>query len=477
MKKKAKKEHPIEGFVSRILPFIVTCSGILGITSAIHTYIHPNTEFGRWTELFQIILVVFNLFVLAFYCGKLKTVPRLDFNEKPDSKLEYSSVLHLTPDGKSQNPVDVVEGKKDRVNLLVEQLHKNIRRYALFLIVVYVLYIFDNQIWFDRGRFQSGYSYNTVKQYFQIGIDACNGLSALFLYTGFKVLYDRTIEKNNTTEVKYLRLPAFVVGFLLSCYIGFSLFNIKAPSETTYPSVSALVATIRNRSIESSKDIHDFSSNGRGDIKTVIADPHMTDEDSVERTKDVISRYNSSNAQVASNLIKDVRQIITTYENQTFEIWLRIGRLGIGIFNGLAMALLFGRYLSMEHSIYDMKIGIFKSSKHNKIMHYCTIYLLPIYALAQPLFGSFEIDAFGNPLAFSNCVFFVCLIGKIFFLSLTYLYMKHRLLHLYLHSVISSHTIPSELLGCFNSEQLKYVNYSDEESSAKAEASSASATG
>lgn len=38
------------------------------------------------------------------------------------------------------------------------------------------------------------------------------------------------------------------------------------------------------------------------------------------------------------------------------------------------------------------------------------------------------------------------------FLYLTYLLMKHRLMHLYLHSVVTSHGIPKELAKCFKSD-------------------------
>jgi hypothetical protein len=70
-----------------------------------------------------------------------------------------------------------------------------------------------------------------------------------------------------------------------------------------------------------------------------------------------------------------------------------------------------------------------------------TVFLLPIYALAQPLFGAFEINAFGDSRAFANYVFFICLFGKIFFLYFTFDFIRKRKLHYYLHLIINSHDI------------------------------------
>lgn len=140
---------------------------------------------------------------------------------------------------------------------------------------------------------------------------------------------------------------------------------------------------------------------------------------------------------------------ITSWEDKTNQTWLNRFQLFIGIFNGLAMALLFGRYISMEHSAFNMEFGMHEKEKYRHIIHNITIYLLPIYALAQPLFGSFEIGAFGNANAFANWVFLVCWIGKVFFLWLTYILIKGGFMHLYLHSVINSHGIPKDLVECF----------------------------
>src|SRR5205085_11089672 len=97
----------------------------------------------------------------------------------------------------------------------------------------------------------------------------------------------------------------------------------------------------------------------------------------------IIADYDRKHNKPVAESINQIKGIIASYENSTYVIVLHLFLLFIGIFNGLAMALLFGRYISMEHSAYNMKEGVYKDGKYNDIIHYCTIYILPIYALAQ----------------------------------------------------------------------------------------------
>ena len=94
----------------------------------------------------------------------------------------------------------------------------------------------------------------------------------------------------------------------------------------------------------------------------------------------------------------------------------------IGILNGLAMGLLFGRIISMEHTFQNIdyinnatvyihnevingkknlyyideqnsKINLTGFQKFRKsLVLYCVIYILPIYVLAQPFFGDFGVS-------------------------------------------------------------------------------------
>jgi hypothetical protein len=124
-----------------------------------------------------------------------------------------------------------------------------------------------------------------------------------------------------------------------------------------------------------------------------------------------------------------------------------------GIFNGLAMGLLFGRFISMEHAFMNLYQKDKNGKNRNyekKIFYYSTIFILPLYVLVQPLFGDFEIDAFGNPKIFANVVFFVCLVGKSFFLLMFFIYTRRRWLHLYIHLIITKHGLPKDLGSYFD---------------------------
>jgi hypothetical protein len=121
--------------------------------------------------------------------------------------------------------------------------------------------------------------------------------------------------------------------------------------------------------------------------------------------------------------------------------------LTAGLFNGLTMMLLFGKYVSMEFSLRETKLynkvfeHIFypfsETFEYKKIVSFGIVFILPIYALAQPLFGSLTIEMFGKTAYLQTGVYAACLIGKICFLHLTYILISKNLLHLYLFGLVS----------------------------------------
>lgn len=132
-------------------------------------------------------------------------------------------------------------------------------------------------------------------------------------------------------------------------------------------------------------------------------------------------------------------------ENPQYKYGANLFGLISGLANGIAMSLLFGKYRELEHSI-----GAIDKIRPMGIVFFGTIFILPIYAIVQPLFGSFEIDAFGNPKDFANLVFFICFIGKVFFLYFTYSFIKEKLFHLHLHMLLTSRGIPPSSNQCFD---------------------------
>jgi hypothetical protein len=139
--------------------------------------------------------------------------------------------------------------------------------------------------------------------------------------------------------------------------------------------------------------------------------------------------------------------------------FLNIFDLLAGLANGLAMSLLFGRYVSIEQSIgntsrfktvFENIFYPFSSITYKALVSLGIIFILPIYALAQPLFGSLKIDAFGDAENFQTIVYGICLIGKICFFHLTYILISKRLLHLYLYGLASEVGNFRELENCFD---------------------------
>lgn len=137
--------------------------------------------------------------------------------------------------------------------------------------------------------------------------------------------------------------------------------------------------------------------------------------------------------------------LIISFKMGSPPVWVHNLSLLSGVFNGLAMGLLFGRFISMEFVFkYQEKI------KLNSFLSLGTVFILPLYVLAQPLFGSFEINSFGDPKIFANVVFFICLIGKVFFLYLYYYFLSKKLLHLYLHLISSRPKVLKDLDDIFD---------------------------
>jgi hypothetical protein len=132
-------------------------------------------------------------------------------------------------------------------------------------------------------------------------------------------------------------------------------------------------------------------------------------------------------------------------DNST-EFFLNRIDLVSGFAVGMAMTLLFGRYVSIEQSLKDTNLfeNVFENFFHpfskksyKGIVSFGITFVLPIYALAQPLFGALTIEAFGVIKNFQTTIYLVCLIGKICFLQMTYLLISTNLMHLYLYGVVS----------------------------------------
>jgi hypothetical protein len=354
----AEARSRVELIIFRIAGLVIAIAAIATQGDALFQ------KFAVWPTLAEdvkLVLTALNFIILAAFCILFRQQPALKF-KTANSRDEYWDLLNVEltdgsveVDNKMVDRLERADFNNKRVTRLVHQLISNIHLYALFLMIVYLVFFIDNSRFYPDGE-------GLRHHWFPIVEDIFNYLSAVCLFWGFQVLYDTTIDKNDNKKDLPYRLPLIIISFVfLACYLIF----------VAYPMA------------------------------------------------------NSTLSENVGNWFK----------------------LVIGIVNGLAMALLFGKYISMEHSLQNIKEG-----NYGEIVRWGIIIILPIYALAQPLFGSFKITAFGDEKWFANGVFFVCLIGKFFFLYVTYLLMRNKLMHYYLHLVIARHGVPTNFYKCFESD-------------------------
>ncbi|MFN8283387.1 MAG: hypothetical protein U0U67_09250 [Chitinophagales bacterium] len=103
-------------------------------------------------------------------------------------------------------------------------------------------------------------------------------------------------------------------------------------------------------------------------------------------------------------------------------------RLLGGIYNGVAMLLLFSRFISMEYILKDENKGL-----QRNFYLYGTIIILPLYVVVQPLYGLINaVDIKISTELFKALVFLVCFWGKLLFLLFVYTGLKRKWIHSYL---------------------------------------------
>lgn len=110
-----------------------------------------------------------------------------------------------------------------------------------------------------------------------------------------------------------------------------------------------------------------------------------------------------------------------------------IMRLIGGIYNGVAMFLLFSRFIAMEF--------FFQNSKNNwqkNFYFFGIVFILPMYVVAQPLYGLFNaLEVTISAEIFKTIVFLVCFWGKLVFVLFLYTMLTKKWIHSYLFLVLS----------------------------------------
>ncbi|NIG56410.1 hypothetical protein [Chitinophaga sp. Cy-1792] len=131
-----------------------------------------------------------------------------------------------------------------------------------------------------------------------------------------------------------------------------------------------------------------------------------------------------------------------------------------GMYQGLAMALLFGRFISLEYYLKELTAGESKLSR--LIYNYSVIFILPLYALAQALYGVLDkaqshLDApQSHDLAvFKSIVFLICFVGKTFYFIVLFHFIEKKYLHVCLHMLLANYRVPAIIIRSLDNDSYR----------------------
>ena len=394
----------------------------------------------------KLILSLLNLLFALVFCFSLSKRKELKFKNE-ESKLEYWDLLDVQSrpkDGgkeieignKKYDGIERSDFNEKRVNLLVHQYTKHIFWFALILVVVYLTFTLDNPLILGKNL-------DTYHPTLKIFEDLSNFGNSIFIFLGFMVLYDKTIDKKNNENNYYMPVAVITIIFL---FVYGAL--VAFPTLKYANNASDIIRNIKDK------------TNNKTSFGLIISINKMTEsppenEDAknelIKKLKSIVESNSILEKEIngESPLFEELKIISEAIEkDRPKEFTLNIMQLIIGCFNGLSFALLFGRYISMEHQLWSLKEGIY-----SQFIKWGMIIILPVYALVQPLFGSFEINVFGSPKNFTNIVFFICLVGKGFFFYVTWLFIEKRLMHYCLHLALINHGVPRDFDTCFEKDE------------------------
>lgn len=111
----------------------------------------------------------------------------------------------------------------------------------------------------------------------------------------------------------------------------------------------------------------------------------------------------------------------------TLEESATIVRLLGGLYNGIAMALLFSRFISMEYYFQSSN----KSFERMFYFYGVTIWL-PLYVVVQPLYSLFNLFDLGQTAVIKAIVFLITFWGKLVFLFFIYTMLNKKWIHSYI---------------------------------------------
>ncbi len=453
---------------------------ILGLaTMGIGSVAFILSMFGHvGNETAKFILMLINVtFALVFWYGIRGENQKLELKDGLANCLQYVGELGIKvpPRGQKWEPmnvastslavdlaaVDIATRREDRVNRLVKQFTENVKHLAESFVWLYAIIFL-----IDQPSIRTGLGLQGVESEILIFLKVAEGIAnlagAYFAVRAFLVLYNKTLESDGS-EMKYY-MPYLKAALLIAVMFIFATIGVARSTESTTSTLNKIGTTLN--------EVHDASGTSKDDLHVkctvspilgVIKDMHGAESTRTQEKADEVLRAIKSVVQMACSKLacnsdpsssseKDCstraleamqKEVNNLPHNSTGHNLLQ---LLIGSLTGLSFSLLFSRYISMEHQLRKMSV-----THHYYPEYFIGVFtvILPIYALVQPLFGVFDIGAFGPPAMFANGVFLFCLVGKGFFFYVTWHFLMNKLMHYHLHLVLSNHGVPEDLDKCF----------------------------
>lgn len=433
-------------------------------TAFVALYLGPkgkvkNVNFPMIIEIVNIATLLIALWMLSLnYNLEIKTIAGSDEPESQmDRWVKMEAPLH--PAGMDRHDlVTEVTTRVARINKVVRQLISAHKGFAIFLVFLYaLLFINDSKIKQEvdsqekyktelNDSIKKNVAYPFKSEYFFVDHRLKDDSEIL---SGLLIRPDTGLRKSDTT----LRKPDSIFHSALYAYRQ----KYTADSVEWRKSYSH-----RIDSLEARRKGEKAMLDSTGSLVSLILDKQKDNEKIVDKLLVIIldNLFNILSAaflfvgftvlyyetvepdnitnkinylmifSIAGGIFLVTLMILTMgVKGMSIQTLILVSRILSGLFNGVGMALLFSRFISIEY--------FYRNNTQWARYYYSigTVVILPIYAVIQPLWGFFETDYAGDQIIIETIVLLITLWGKIFFFLMIYGMLKNRWLHAYLYTL------------------------------------------
>ncbi|MGC2238143.1 MAG: hypothetical protein WA584_18465 [Pyrinomonadaceae bacterium] len=262
---------------------------IIGVFLAINTLL---ILFVNWlsqmnSERTKFGLAAINVIVLIAFCLSLRKPSHLYFKKDKTGKVENSirsfwdslGLLDIKSKdnlvevgGKKFDGIELAKDNEKRVNKLVDQYTSHIFWFAFLLMILYFIFGIDVFNEFFKGK--DDLLYPIFKIVLKIAEDILNFTNSIFIFLGFMVLYDKTLDKDNE-NLRYKDAVALFSGIIIAIYLvavaPYFLYSLKEKPDIN---PDTLLIEINQKTLGSIKNINeDKLSNLIKKVDEIIKNP------------------------------------------------------------------------------------------------------------------------------------------------------------------------------------------------------------